>query len=118
MINEIMDGLCEIEIINAKKIKPSEPYDFCIDRNSPIGSSLIISKDCDRDWVCDKYDAEFMDLLKTERALTYIEKIRQALFRHKKVRLFCWCFPLRCHGETIKAWLIENKIGYGEVYNL
>ena len=28
-----------------------------------------------------------------------------------KVRLFCWCAPKRCHGETIKKWLIEK---YGD----
>jgi hypothetical protein len=29
--------------------------------------------------------------------------------QYGKLRLFCWCAPEQCHGETIKAWLESGK---------
>lgn len=104
-----------IEIMNLKKAKPSEAYDFFIDRHkSPVGNPYVEKqgvKESERDAVCDKYETYFNSKVVT-RAYTpfheYLNKIKAAYIKYGKVRLFCWCAPKRCHGETIKRWLENN----------
>lgn len=100
-----------IEIMNLKNIKPSESYDFIIDRRTPVGNPFIMSSEKYRDYVCDQYqewfDNAINEMLPSGRLVRYLEKIREAYNNFNKVRLFCWCTPKRCHGETIKKWL-EN----------
>lgn len=84
------------------------PYDFYIDRRSPVGNPYPLELPEDRDWSCNEYWTWFyvkVSLGVDEKFLRYIESMRQALAEHGKLRMFCWCAPLRCHGETIKEYL-------------
>ncbi len=46
--------------------------------------------------------------LKDQAFMAELDMIRRALLEHKRVRLFCHCAPRRCHGETIRDWLIKS----------
>ena len=99
-----------IEIMNMRDEKPSKPYDFHIDRRSPVGNPYPMHGEATRDAVCDDYKAHFDKMVAHNdvQFVGYLETIKKALAIHGRVRLFCWCAPKRCHGETIKAWLESN----------
>lgn len=98
-----------IKLMNLRNTKPTQPYDFRIDRTSIFGNPYPLRSEKYRDKVCDKYDKWF-----TTRMLhmTQIQKALQIMLMQyhafNQLRLFCWCTPKRCHGETIKKWLEEN----------
>jgi len=46
-----------VEIKNIKNVTPTEPYDFYIDRRSPVGSPFFINKFNTRKDVCIRYRA-------------------------------------------------------------
>ena len=48
-----------IEIMNLNKIRPSEVYDFYVDRRTPVGNPDPIDENTTRDEVCDKYKIHF-----------------------------------------------------------
>lgn len=95
-----------IEIVNLKLIKPSKSYDFLIDRRSPLGNPYLMKGEYNRYKVCDDYHKYFYDtLLYKPYPKQYLKQMLEVLIRHKQLRLFCWCYPKRCHGETIKSYL-------------
>jgi hypothetical protein len=104
----------EVEIVNLRFYKPSKPYDFYIDMRSPVGNPFHAKTGRmtleERDDVCDAYDGYFKLAIKGGNVgiSTWLNLVMKALRKHGKVRLFCWCVPLRCHGEIIKKWLEEN----------
>ena len=62
--------------------------------------------EAERNEVCDKYQLYFDKQIEANRELRdYVYKILNALKTYKKVVLYCWCAPKRCHAETIKNWL-------------
>lgn len=98
-----------IRIMNMRSVRPSLPYDFIVDRTSPLGNPFRMSNEFKRDLVCDKYE-EWMAtqlLEKNPTVLSELTRIDKALKKYGKVRLFCWCTPKRCHAETIKR-MLEN----------
>ena len=98
----------EIEIYNLRNSKPIEVYDFYIDRRSPVGNPFELADEKHRDRVCALYDTYFYDQLELgdTEFNRYVAAIDHALKTHGLVRLFCWCEPKRCHGETIKNYLL------------
>lgn len=98
-----------IEIINSKDFKPSQPFDTYIDRRSPIGNPFILKDESQRDLVCDKYQQWFDHQLKLkdERFIMFLSSLMDVYAEYGKLRLFCWCAPKRCHGETIRMYLTE-----------
>jgi hypothetical protein len=102
-----------IEIINMRNECPSKPYDFRIDRKTPLGNPFEINLDegLTRDIVCDKYEHYFLGMVNREElaCMSYLNKMLLSLKEHGKIRLFCWCAPKRCHGETIKAWIESQE---------
>jgi ParB-like chromosome segregation protein Spo0J len=62
-----------------------------IDRGTPWGNPFIVDADGDRDEVCDSY-------------AWYVERKPSFEANSDKLRgrvLACWCYPDRCHGETL-----------------
>lgn len=104
-----------IEILNLKHDKMSEPYDFRVDRASPVGNPFVmkggLKDESTRDSVCDKYEEYFKIRVQEEKSdfLEYLAKMEQAVEEYGRLRLFCWCTPKRCHSETIKKWLLERR---------
>ena len=91
-----------IEICNLRKTKPSQPYDFKVDRSSPIGNPFEMRSEMERDSVCDKYELHFNNKNHTVAFTLYLNGLCEAYKKYGKLRLFCWCSPKRCHAETIK----------------
>ena len=98
-----------IEIMNLRNEKPSQPYDFYIDRRTPVGNPFQMNKESDREMVCDKYVGWFNKQQEDWLVVRYLERLERVYKKYDKLRLFCWCVPKECHGYTIKNFLI-NKI--------
>lgn len=106
-----------IEILNIRRHGwPTEPYDFKIDRTTPVGNPYELTNEKDRDLVCEWYEEWFNDHLMNEELIhsdfsMYVMKIREVFRKYGKVRLFCWCSPRRCHGEVIKKHIEAVVLG-------
>ncbi len=101
-----------IAIMNLRNTKPSKLYDARVDRNSPLGNIFYMVNEAQRDTVCEQYKEWFdYTVVQSKQLSSYTELLRlQTLYRqYGRLRLFCWCAPKRCHAETIKDWLEENK---------
>ena len=99
-----------IEICNFQLIKPCRPYDFYIDRRTVLGNPFQITNLKNRNEICDEFDNWFKEIIKedgwkeTEMYLLLKKMIRK-YEKEKRLRLFCWCSPERCHGETYKNYI-------------
>jgi hypothetical protein len=96
-----------IEICNLRDMHVKEPWDFRVDRKTPLGNPFIMKNESMRDWSCDSYDNNFEDLIKQDSAKAYLCKLVLAYQRYGRLRLFCWCAPKRCHGETVRRYILE-----------
>jgi len=95
-----------ITIHNMRNEKPSKPYDFRVDRGTPLENPYVMLREAQRNYVCDQYEQFFNDVMLNRKAVQeYLEQILLAYSEYGMVRLFCWCIPLRCHAESIAAWL-------------
>lgn len=99
-----------IEIKNLRFNKPlNKPWEFKVDRTSPVGNPFYMESETKRDEVCYKYEAYFQKQLEGNKAFNnYLNKMRTALKEYGRIILYCWCAPKRCHAETIKRWLEKN----------
>ena len=99
-----------IEIMNLRHEKPSELYDVRVDRKSILGNPFFMEDESKRDEICDKYYIWFGKSLKNMRNTLFGEelvRLKSIYTMHGKLRLFCWCAPKRCHGETIRNYLFN-----------
>ena len=88
----------------------TEPYDFLITRKSPVGNQFHMSFEEERRPVCEAYDIWFYEHMRygdLPKVTEYVQQMEFALKEYGQIRLWCWCTPLPCHGETIKNYL-EN----------
>jgi hypothetical protein len=103
-----------ITIANKRNTKEG----FYIGRPSPLGNPFIIGRDGTREEVIEKY-REWLDLQlidwsnKTELVRHSMQSLIWEYTQHKKLTLLCWCAPLPCHGDVIKA-KIESVISFDE----
>lgn len=98
-----------IELVNLKNIKPSLPYDVRIDRTSILGNPFHLGRGRSRDEVCDLYQDYFKaKVLINENFKCEVFKLFEIYRQYGQLRLFCWCVPHRCHGETIKDFLLKQ----------
>ena len=97
-----------IEICNLKNTKPEHPWDFGIHRRTPIGNPYFMENPSKRNQVCDQYDDWFHHAKHNKGFHDYLATLVSAYKEHGKLRLFCWCAPKRCHGETIKQYIEEQ----------
>jgi len=101
-----------IKIMNLKNgLRPVYAYDFNIDRRSPISNPYPMGVESMRNDVCDKYEEYFERMLEIHpfKFNAYLDKTIDAYKDFGKLRLFCWCAPKRCHGITIKNYILENS---------
>lgn len=64
-----------------------------IDRSSDYGNPFILGEDGDRDAVCDAYEKYY---------LPHKPSILKNKHKLKGKVLICHCYPLRCHGDSLK----------------
>jgi len=100
----------KVEIINLKTERPLQEYDIRIHRGTPLGNPFKVTDESLRDEMCDAYITWFYNhrVLNNSVVAKELARIQAILHKHKIVRLFCWCVPKRCHGETIKEFLLNE----------
>ena len=82
-----------------------------VDRSSPVGNPFYMHNESERDSVCDKYEQYFAEhIIKgADKAFRdYIVSIYRTA-QKQDVALGCFCFPRRCHADTI-ARFINSKL--------
>jgi hypothetical protein len=96
-------------IIVGKKWDKGAHY---IGRGSPLGNPFAMSNESqlERDRVCDAYESWFATKV-AEKDPAVIQELRKLWVMHKNsdVTLGCFCAPKRCHGDTIKGFLIQSS---------
>jgi len=101
-----MEVIGLIEICNLRKEKPTSPCDVKVDRSSVLGNPFPMFNESKRDLVCEKYkDYFYNSLIYKPEASKELQRLIAIHNEYGTLRLFCWCFPKRCHGETIKEYL-------------
>lgn len=87
-----------------KVVRRGAPGSVYIGRPTFLGNPFVITPDHAREEVIEKYRQWFRDKLKdpafAERVIAYCGESDLA----------CYCAPLPCHGDVIKAWLDEGAI--------
>lgn len=71
-----------------------------IDRGSAWGNPFIMDADGTRDEVCDWYEKHY---------IPYKKSLRDKIKNLKGKILGCYCYPNRCHGETLKRLADETN---------
>jgi len=99
-----------IKIFNLRYDKPFHPWDIKVERSSPLGNPYSMSNESERDDVCNKYEHWFYVVPHDPKFYDYTEKLLKIYKKYKKLNLFCWCAPKRCHAEIIKEYLKNDKI--------
>lgn len=80
-----------------------------IGRGSALGNPFVMHHEGMRDEVCNKYQQWFDAKVaaQDEAVMTQLRRIyREA--QQGPVVLGCFCAPRRCHGDTIKAFLLKH----------
>ena len=98
-----------IQIMNIKKDGyPKHPYDFYVDRRTPLGNPFFLESEKSRDTVCDLYEEYFYNRLKEDKNNSFhsfLQMLSEAFKKYEMLRLFCNCHPKRCHSLTVKKYL-------------
>ena len=102
-----------IKIGNIRTFVPDGNIVIRVDRTSVLGNPYVMPDETYRDTVCDWYEDYFYETVNSlsdkeqsfKNALNHI--IDDA--KNNDVTLLCWCYPKRCHAETIKRY-IEQKL--------
>ena len=81
-----------------------------IGRPSPLGNPFPMTKEAERQSVCDKYEVWFdkQVLGEAPELMAELEMILSMAIEYGLVRLKCFCAPRACHGDTVKAYLIKQ----------
>lgn len=85
-----------------------DPTSVKCDRSSVLGNHPFpITKYDTRDMVCDSYDSYLREMIKQENKVitTELERLLSIYKKYGKLKLYCWCTPMRCHVETIVKYL-------------
>lgn len=81
-----------------------------VDRKSALGNPYFMKSEDERDRVCDQYERWFTFTTGKFGNPVVLEELYRILNIAKEhdVTLLCWCYPKRCHAETIKKWLDDH----------
>ena len=98
----------KIRIVNLRRYELNgNEILFKVDRSNKIlGNKFIMGDESERDEVCDKYEEWFKSQCYNQHSIIHAElsKIIE-LNKSNDIALGCWCYPKRCHAETIKNFL-------------
>lgn len=100
-----------IRIINLHKYKLKDNEKLIkVDRTTIIGNPFKMNdySDVERNRVCDEYQKYFDNIVSNKinhsDFMNYLRKIYIEA-KHYDIALGCWCYPKRCHAETIKNYI-------------
>ena len=97
-----------IAIKNLRKEKPNNELDIRVDRGcgSPLGNPFYMKNESERDKSCDDYEKYFYNqVVDNPNFRAELDRLINIYKKYGKLNLFCWCFPKRCHAETIQKFL-------------
>lgn len=118
-----MKGCIEmIRIVNLRNyVANNNEVLIKIDRSSVLGNPYYMKDESMRDLVCDKYQS-YMDSIvcnylnsanelvpREQNYVMELNRIIQLVRQGKNIALGCWCYPKRCHGESIKKLVEQYK---------
>ena len=77
-----------------------------VDRSSVLGNPFFMHNESERDLVCEQYEDYFNKQI-SKRNADFINALRNIykVAQTHDVALGCWCYPKRCHAETIKKFI-------------
>lgn len=104
-----MDFINLINIKNLRRESRGDAWDVRIDRRTIFGNpfNMQVQTKQERDKVCQLYDRYFHEKIKDNIEFKKaIDGLRKILDEYGGLNLFCWCAPKRCHGETIRQYLL------------
>ena len=78
-------------------------------RHSVLGNIFYMSKESERDLVCDQYERYFNERIKHDCSMIKEVCRIKELSKNNDITLLCWCAPKRCHGDTIKRY-VEGEV--------
>jgi len=81
-----------------------DAVNIVVDRTSVLGNKNYLRNESERDYVCCKYEVDLIDEIeqKNEAIISELSRMRDLIDAGRNVNLQCWCFPKRCHAESIK----------------
>ena len=98
-----------ILIFNMRDIKPTQPWDFRIDRHTILGNPSVISPMMTRVRACYEYEVYFQKQVQSnERFKKKLDKMIETAIKYRQLNLICWCEPEACHGRTIKRYIEQE----------
>ena len=84
-----------------------------IGRGSPLGNPFAMrdASDAERDRVCAAYEQWFAEQLAAPGSAVQRElaRLRELAERPEGVTLGCFCAPKRCHGDTVRRYLLDPE---------
>ena len=83
-----------------------------IGRPSPLGNPFVLENEEDRDLICDTYDSWLNEqVAKGNKAvIDELMRLKQLNKTQGYLVLGCYCFPKRCHGDSIKRLLDMEQL--------
>ena len=98
-----------ISIKNMNDCMPSCEFDVRVDRKTIFGNPFRIEDESQRDYVLDNHKKYFYERIKNDTDFkNNINQLIQIYKIYGHLNLFCWCYPKRCHAETIKEYILDN----------
>ena len=96
-----------IKIGNIRTFKPDGSIAIKVDRTSPLGNPFYMCNESVRDYVCARYEEYF----NAPHPIIFNDELNRIveLARTNDITLLCWCYPKRCHAETIKRY-VEDRL--------
>ena len=104
-----------IKIGNIRTFKSDGSVEIHVDRRSALGNPFIMKDEDQRIIICNKYEKWFNQKLRDSND-DYFKKELLKIYNvalEKDVTLLCWCYPNRCHAETIKRYLDDSLLKGG-----
>lgn len=98
-----------IRIVNLRSysLKENEVL-IKVDRSSILGNPFYMKYESMRNTVCEQYDTYFKNKVQTDdNFMRELNRIKE-LAKTYDIALACWCYPKRCHAETIKTYIEQN----------
>ena len=95
-----------IRIVNLRTYRAVEGEVLIkVDRSSVLGNPFFMHNESERDLVCDQYEEYFYKQVPKNAAFTNALRNIYRVMQTQDVALGCWCYPKRCHAETIMRFL-------------
>lgn len=109
---EDYQGEYVVEIRNLRFEKPTKPWEVKVDRTSVLGNPFFMKDESKREEVCDRHREWFYNGMKEDRNYSTIkhslDSLLSILLKYKRLNLFCWCAPKRCHAKVIREYLLKE----------